>query len=233
MSAIEARADAPAALLRWPGQIEAAVRDSGIPFTVLRPNLFMQSMFLFAPSIAGEGMFSASSKGAKIGLVDARDVAEAVLCAARGDAHLDRTYALTGPTAISFADAADQLSRALGREITYVEIMPLEGILPLEVRKSMIRAGVPGWYADALLELFELINTVARGTLTDGVLHLTGQEPRSFMQFACEHVDVFRRKASAAAAQNSALRHDQLPRSRQWLAAWLGLRKGESADFAD
>jgi uncharacterized protein YbjT (DUF2867 family) len=222
MSALEARADAPSALLRWPGQIEAAVRDSGIPFTVLQPNLFMQSLFLFAPSIAGEGMFSASSKGARIGLVDARDVAEAVLCAGRGDAHLGRTYVLTGPEALSFADAAAQLSRALGREITYLELMPLVEIEPLEARKNIIRSGVPGWYAEAMLDLLELISTVARGTLTDGVLHLTGREPRSFMQFACDHLYAFRRKAAAMAAPDSALRYDPFRRSQQGLPALPG-----------
>jgi len=193
MSAIEADPAAPAALLRWPGQIEAEVRASGVPFTVLRPNLFMQSLFLFAASIAIRGMFSASAKGARIGLVDARDVAEAVVNAGREDRHLGRTYELTGPDPLSFAEAADQLSRVLGREITYMEIMPVD------VRKSLIRSGTPEWYADALLELFELINTVARGRVTDAVLRLTGREPRSFAQFARDHLDVFRGKALAAA----------------------------------
>src|SRR5205085_2488222 len=120
---------------------------SGIPFTELQPNSFMQNLFLVASTIAAEGVFYEPAADARISHIDARDIAAVAVKALTEAGHEGKTYLLTGPEALSFDAVAAKLSAALGKTVRYVSVAPAD------YRQGLLQYGLPEWQADAVLAL--------------------------------------------------------------------------------
>ena len=127
---------------------EAAVQASGLTFTFLRPNLYMQGLLNFRQSIREKSAFFAPVGDARISAVDVRDLADVAVAALTTSQHDNKIYALTGPDALTFAEMAHQLSRAIGRTITFIDVPPES------MRAALADLGFPPWQADGLLEEF-------------------------------------------------------------------------------
>jgi uncharacterized protein YbjT (DUF2867 family) len=109
----------PVRFLRYHAAVERAIRESGIAWTFLRPNLYMQGLLAFRAQIASKGEFFAAAGDAKVSVVDVRDNAAAAAAALTGAGHEGRTYDLTGPEALTHAEMAAALSDALGSLLPY------------------------------------------------------------------------------------------------------------------
>ena len=92
MSAIKAAPDAPTTIRRWHGAIEQRINRSGIAYTHLWPNAFMQNFRRFAPLIRERGEFYAPVGDARISLVEIEDVAAVTAAALVEDGHEGETY---------------------------------------------------------------------------------------------------------------------------------------------
>jgi len=171
---------------RWHWTTEKQIESSGISFTMLRPNLFMQEMLRFAPAIAATGTFSVPAGTGQVSLVDARDVAAVAASALTQDGHDRKIYDLTGPEALSFDSVADQLSEVVGKPVAYVHVPPEYA------RKQMLADGVPRWLAEDMLVLFASLREGYGAGVTDAVRAVTGRAARSFRQFARDFADTFR-----------------------------------------
>ena len=105
---------------------EDAVRGSALEWTVLRPTNFDQNFdedVFHAPLVAGELALPAGEVPEPfIDIEDVADVAAAVLT--EPGRHAGRVYELTGPRALTFAEAVELISRASGLPITYKQISP-------------------------------------------------------------------------------------------------------------
>ena len=178
--------DAATQIGRWHWTTEKQIEASGLGFTMLRPSLFMQQTLRFAPSIAATGSFAMPCGSGEVPLVDCRDVAAVAVAALTEDGHDRRIYDLTGPEALSFEAIADAIAQAAGRKITYVHVPPDYA------RKQMLAEGVPVWLADDMLVLFGAIREGYGGAVTDAVQKVTGERPRSYLQFARDHASDFR-----------------------------------------
>ena len=118
----KASADSPIARRRGQAEIEAGLAASGLPFTLLRSNAYMQNTLTLAPVIAKTSSFGSSAGKGLVGMVDARDVAAvAAEVAAFPAGHAGSIYWLSGPELVSNYDVAAVLSSLLGRTITYRE----------------------------------------------------------------------------------------------------------------
>jgi uncharacterized protein YbjT (DUF2867 family) len=117
-------------MARWHWEVERAVEDSGIPFTILQPNTFMQSYFSHAPSIAASNTFHLPQGSASVSLVDVRDIAAVAAACLTEDGHEGKRYIVTGAKALSNDEIADELSSLLGRTITYTDVPPERAPLP-------------------------------------------------------------------------------------------------------
>ncbi len=108
----------------WHTKVEAKLRETGLGYTILRPNGFMQNILAFnAESIRTDHAFYAAMGEARTSLVDVRDVgAVAAKVLAKPDLHAAKTYELNGPEAVSNADVAERISHIVGRKIAYVDI---------------------------------------------------------------------------------------------------------------
>lgn len=85
--------------MRLHRQTEKLIEDSGIPYTFLRPNEFMQGFINFqGTTIKSNNAFYIPAEDAKVSFVDARDIAAvAVKALVDGDKHYNKTYMITGP----------------------------------------------------------------------------------------------------------------------------------------
>lgn len=159
------------------GRIEQQLWTSRLPAVVLHPTFYMSNLLADAETITRHGRLYAPAGDAKVAMIDPRDMAAvaAVVLTERG--HEGRTYQLTGPVAVTFAEVAADLSTAIGRPVAYVDV-PDEA-----ARARMVGSGVPGWLADQLVILWGLLRAGAAATTTDVVRVLTGRDPRSVAEF--------------------------------------------------
>ena len=122
LSQLHADKSSPARFLRYHGAVESAVKSAGLTFTFLRPNLYMQGLLNFAQSIKEKSAFFATASEARISAVDVRDLADVAVAALTSSRHDNKSYSLTGPEALTFGEMAKQLSTALGRTISFVDV---------------------------------------------------------------------------------------------------------------
>ena len=122
LSVHQASHDAPTRNSRQHAEIEDAVRSSGLPYTLLRPQSFMQNTLVAARMVAAEGTIYQPFKDGKLGMIDARDIGEVAAKVLTEEGHEGAVYTLTGPAAISFDEVAEALSEVLGKEVRYVDV---------------------------------------------------------------------------------------------------------------
>ncbi|HJY24660.1 MAG TPA: NmrA family transcriptional regulator [Actinomycetes bacterium] len=157
---------------------EGAVRDSCADLTILRATWFMQNFsedYMLDHVLGGEIRLPAGDVPTPF--VDADDIADIAVAALTDDRHVGELYELTGPRSLTFADAADEISAAIGREIRYVPVSLDEHVAELTEH------GVPGDVTELLTYLFsEIVDGRNAGT-TDGVRKALGREPRDFRNY--------------------------------------------------
>lgn len=182
----KASADSPIARRRGQAEIEAGLVASGLSYTLLRANAYMQNVLSLAPAIVRASGFGSSAGTGRVGMIDARDVAAvAAEIAAAPALHNGKTYWLTGPELISYTDIAAALSELLGRPITYHE-RTFE-----QDKEAMIRAGVPAPTAEMNAQAFSLIAEGDAAWLSRDVPALLHRPARPFEQFAADYATTF------------------------------------------
>jgi uncharacterized protein YbjT (DUF2867 family) len=171
-------------------QAEKMIVGSGIPYTFLRPNAFMQNFVNFYSHIIKEkGILSVPAGDGKVSFVDARDIAAVavqVLIGNNDGKYNSKTYDITGPEAISYNDAVNILSEQVGKKISYVDVSKTDAI------KAMKDIGLDEWLIDIILEGYNNLRKGYFSPVTTVVEEITGRKPISFNEFAKEHAEVFR-----------------------------------------
>jgi uncharacterized protein YbjT (DUF2867 family) len=183
LSASCAGADCPAPIKRWHHATEAHIVRSGLTYTFLRPNGFMQNTLKWARTIRTKGEFYMPVGGARSSQIDARDIAAVAAAVLTSDPreHDGRVYEITGPQPISYYEVADILSRVCGKEVRYVEASYEF------TRRSMIDSGMEDWLADAVIGTYRFISDGHQAHLTDVVETVAGRKPRTFERFATDY----------------------------------------------
>ena len=182
-----ASSDAHWRMGREHGMVDQFVEDSKIPFTILRPNTFMQNFLTtFAAGIRA-GVIAMPQEEYKVSYIDVRDIAS---CAARLlDDHAgfeDSFYALTGPEGLTLSDVARTIAETAGIEVRY---QPIEEEAFIE---GLDKAGVPEWNRNMLVSLSRVVKLGMMGNVTQAVSYLTGESARTFADFAVEHRTAWR-----------------------------------------
>jgi uncharacterized protein YbjT (DUF2867 family) len=178
---------------RQHAESEDYIVSSGVPYTFLRPNGFMQNMVNYnAPTIKSENAFYGTEGDGQVSQIDIRDVAAVAVKALTESGHVGKAYTLTGPEALTNAEIAQILSDGLGREIRFVNLSPAQ------FKQAMTSAGVPEWSADALLDLQRLYREGKAATVTQDVEQILGRKPISFAQFVADYREAFQARGQAA-----------------------------------
>jgi uncharacterized protein YbjT (DUF2867 family) len=106
--------------LHAPG--EEALRSSPLSWTILRPGVFMANAFMWRDTIQAQGAIYEPTGTGRHAMIDPTDIGAVAAEVLTSDGHQGQTYELTGPEAISSADCAAILSKALGRDVRHVDI---------------------------------------------------------------------------------------------------------------
>src|SRR5262249_19278947 len=156
---------------RYHGAVEHYIQKSGIPHTFLRPNLFMQSLLNFRPTILSQGVFFAPITQARMSIVDVRDIGEVAAKILTVPRQEGKMLNLTGPEALTHAEMAEQLSQAVGKPIRHMRVSP-------EVMKeTLMKSGLPVWQAEGVVEDYESYEKGEAEEVSSAVRDITGYEP--------------------------------------------------------
>jgi uncharacterized protein YbjT (DUF2867 family) len=171
------------AVVRYNTLSEAAVRESGVPWTILRPSGFHSNALQWVPQLRAGDVIREPFADVPVAAIDPFDIAAAAALALTTTGHEGASYRLTGPEPILPADRVRVLADVLDRELQ------LEPLSNPEARAQM-SASMPAEYVDAFFSFF------AEGTYDDShvqptVKQLTGRAPRTFEQWATAHADAF------------------------------------------
>jgi uncharacterized protein YbjT (DUF2867 family) len=157
---------------------EQAVRDSGAELTIVRSAWFAQNFsesYMLDSVLSGEVALPAGDTPEPF--IDVDDIADVAVAALTEDGHAGQLYEVTGPRALTFAEAVDEIARAAGREVRYV---------PISIEDFVAAAyeDVPREFAELLAYLFgEVLDGRNAGT-ADGVRRALGREARDFSSYA-------------------------------------------------
>jgi len=185
-SAIGADPDSPSTILKHHGQSEKYLKNSGLRYTLIRPNLFMQNFIdFYGQQIRKKKEIRLPLKNAKCGYVDVRDTARLINKVLTSNGSKSTIHTVTGPESLSCLEVTELFSEAMGKKINYVEIKLKE------FKKDMVDAGVKESVAEAYSELYKLIRDGLYDQITDDIYKVTGRQPHTFEEFLDDNIKFF------------------------------------------
>src|SRR5882762_4760302 len=194
-SAIKASHDAPNRNGRLHALVEESVRNSGIPWTILRPHYYMQNLLSSAGSVASDGILYMNMGQGRVGMIDGRDVGVfGAKIIEQTDRHAGKTYNPTGPELRTMAESAETLSSLLGKQVNYVALPPEAA------QQAMLGFGLPRWFVGNVVDYGRAYSEGWGDFVTSDFKDVAGQEARSFKQFATDFAPAFGGSTVAAHA---------------------------------
>jgi uncharacterized protein YbjT (DUF2867 family) len=162
-----------------PGAVraETALQDSGVSWTIVRASWFNQNFsegYLLDGVLAGEIALPADAVCEPF--IDADDVAEVATAALTDEHHADRVYEVTGPRALTFAQATTEIATGLGRAVCYTQIAPDDFVVSM-------RAYAPEDIVQRMNELFTVVLDGRNSQVMPGVTEALGRPARDFSDY--------------------------------------------------
>jgi uncharacterized protein YbjT (DUF2867 family) len=162
---------------------EAVVRDSGVPWTILRSSGFHSNALRWLPQLRAGDVVRAPWPDVRVASIDPADIAAVAATILTEPGHDHTAPALSGPQPLVPSDQVATLAQALGRPLRY------EPLTDQEARAQM-QADTPAPVIDAFFRFFtdgefddsEVVETVRR---------ITGRDPHTFAQWARDHARAF------------------------------------------
>ncbi|MFE9244134.1 NAD(P)H-binding protein [Nocardiopsis sp. NPDC006938] len=172
--------------------VEEAVERSGLEWTHLRGGEFMVNDLDSLPdSVRSEGVVRAPRGDEPAAPVHEADMADVAAAALVEGGHHGRAYVITGPEPVTPAERTAVISRALGREITFVPLTLAQA------RELWLARGVPPELCDWLL--WEPATDEETGTGSDpqecvspDYERVMGRPGRTYARWVADHLDAFR-----------------------------------------
>lgn len=182
--------NSPSSALRMHAECEEIVKNSGIPYTILRPNWFMQDFLNYASTIKNPGIYRApiNLKGS-ISFVDARDVATICAMALTSENAGGGTYILTGPQTFTYRAVEDNFAYVLTKRVIFKEMKDDE------FRTIMSGYGLSEWQINALLELYDEAEKDIFKEIISTTADILGRKPETFKTFIKAYIKEFRTTA--------------------------------------
>jgi uncharacterized protein YbjT (DUF2867 family) len=184
MSSMEAVAHAATPIPKAHWAVEEYIRASGLPWTMLKPNFFMQNLLSSANGIKTTGQFSLPMGNGTTGMADIRDIAAVAVEVLTGQGHAGKSYEITGPEVLTFHQVAERFSEVLGKKVVYVP-------MAMDAFRERMKNILEPWHLDAVAQLFQEIADIGLDHTTGTFRELTGRDPISLRQFITDHKTVF------------------------------------------
>jgi uncharacterized protein YbjT (DUF2867 family) len=174
--------------------VEHALKESGIPYTILRPNNFYQNDYWYENAIRTQGVYPQPIGTRGLSRVDTRDVAQAAVNAFTQSGHANKTYTLVGPDVLTGPDCAEIYAELLGRDVQYAGN-------DLNTWQKQARSMLPEWMAydfRLMYAAFQERGLVATDAQKKETRTILGTKPRSFRRFAEEIVEQWQERPTRA-----------------------------------
>lgn len=170
------------------GQVHRAVREMMPEWAVLQPSWFMQNFTggMHGGAIRASGEIVTATGEGRVAFVDVGDIAEVAFRTLTDAEPHNKAHVITGPQALSYAEAAAIISEAAHRPVHHVSISGAQ------LRERLMGTGIPEGYAALLAGLDEAIKNGAEDRVTSTVQEVTGRPPNSLGEFARDHAPVWR-----------------------------------------
>jgi uncharacterized protein YbjT (DUF2867 family) len=158
---------------------ERVLQESGAEWTVVRCSWFDQNFsegYMIDGILEGDVVLPAADVPEPF--VDVEDIADVAVAALCDPGHAGELYELTGPRLLTFAEAAEEIGRAAGREVRYVPVCIADH------EAALAEQGMPAEAVELLTYLFATVLDGRNAQLADGVQRALGREPRDFGDYA-------------------------------------------------
>ena len=161
---------------------EIELEKSGLVYNIIRPNWFLQNFNTFwIQGIREQKKISLPAGKAKVGFIDARDIAAVAAKLLTSDELANKAFDLSGPESIDHAQVAAVISKTTGTKIIYQDIEP--DVL----RGGLLSGGVPADYADFLISIFGFLREGYNATVNGNVKLILGREPRDLANYVKDY----------------------------------------------
>jgi len=187
LSALGADPQSPVQLLRWHGEIEEDIKASGLAYTMLRPNGFIDNLQTYmGEQLRTSGTVYLPLDEARVSYIAVRDIGEVAAIALSEPGYGAQVLNLTGSEALSMTEVFQVLTEVTGRTFSYVP-----------VTEDAARQGFPGpkWMVDAMLGLYAYYRAGKGADVSPVVQVITGHAPMSLSTWVREHAREFTRAA--------------------------------------
>jgi uncharacterized protein YbjT (DUF2867 family) len=164
---------------------EAAARDSGVEWTILRPSGFQSNVLRWLPQLREGDVVRAPWPAVPIAAIDPADIAAVASVVLTGPGHKGEALTLSGPKPLTPGEQVATLARVLRRPLRY------EPLSDDEARAAMAADGTPASLIDAFFRFFgagEFDDSAVTATVHD----ITGRPPHTFEQWTQAHIGLFR-----------------------------------------
>ncbi len=156
---------------------EAVIRSSGLDYTFLRNSQYADNLLRFVPTDGEAGRIALPAGAGRVAFVSRDDIARAAAAVTLGHGHEGKTYELTGPRAMSFAEVAAILSSVHGTEIVYEDLAVDDFVLEMEA------AGLPPYLIAGSIGMYTLTAEGRFDTVSGAIPRLTGRPAEGLEDF--------------------------------------------------
>lgn len=158
--------------------VEAALFESGLPYTILQPASYMQNVLGVWEAILERGVYPVPyAVGTRLSMVDLEDVGEAAARVLTDAGHEGAIYELAGPEILTAREVASVLSRALGRPVRAEEVPLDEWVARTKAR------GMDDYRIETLVKMFGYYNSYGLFGNPNVLAYLLGRSPQGFQGF--------------------------------------------------
>ena len=186
MSSIEATPDATSPIPKLHLESEEYIKQSGLSWTMIKPNFYMQNLLASAGTIKDQGKIFLPMGEGKTGMIDTTDVGKVLAKVLSEDGHESMNHEITGPEILSFNEVAEIFSKGLDKQVDYVDV-------PLAAYKETLGQFLTNqWHLDAVIDLFKGIADGGIEEKTDTYSELMGESPKSLSEFISENSFIFK-----------------------------------------
>ena len=186
MSSIEATPDATSPIPKLHLESEEYIKQSGLSWTMIKPNFYMQNLLASAGTIKDQGKIFLPMGEGKTGMIDTTDVGKVLAKVLSEDGHESMNHEITGPEILSFYEVAEIFSKGLDKQVDYVDV-------PLAAYKETLGQFLTNqWHLDAVIDLFKGIADGGIEEKTDTYSELMGESPKSLSEFISENSFIFK-----------------------------------------
>ncbi len=160
-------------------QTEAAIIETGIPFTFLRNNWYLENELSTFQAVASGAPWVTSAKNGKVGWTLKREYAEAAASALAGEGHENKVYELSSEPKTQ-EELVMALSKVIGKDISLMHVSDDVYIGGLK------DAGLPDYVVNLLSDIQKGIREDSLNVVSFDLENLLGRPPLSLDEAVAE-----------------------------------------------